>query len=888
VIARIRSRLRALIDRRAVDREMREEMALHLERATERLMGRGMSRREAELEARREFGNVATLQEQGRDARGGRWIDALLADVRFALRHFARRPLLAATVVFVLMLGIGVNTALFSLIQAITLRPAPGVPAHEALVRIRATDRTSNGRPSLRGMSLPEVTDLAARRDVFASVAAWSTETVVVSASDSTGAKTAFAQFVTPNYFTTLGVSASVGQTFAPTTGDDGAVVAVLSERLWRHAFAGTPDVVGRVIRVNGVAVRIIGIGAPRLQSAVQGSGYPTIWMPISARASIVGGTSAALANRDSLLFQTIARLQPGVSVERADAQARQVVTAALSHVAPRQGVAASEVKVLRLEGNTEDIHGNNRLATAILGVGALLILLVACTNVSALLVGAAVARRQEIAVRLSLGASRTRIVRQLLTETWLLAIAGGALGVAMYWGITRVIEAQMVDVELAPDWITVVYTALFAVATGVVFGLSPALHATRRGVAEVLKDTTAASTGGSRLQRGFIVAQIAFTQPLLAVLALLIGAVMADGGARMPREQSERIIRAQFDEWSGGLAGREREASLRAFSDRVAAMPGVVRVFPEPSGFNIFRVAAHPADAGSQGGAAVNDRIILEGTPPGYFGLLGIPILRGRDVAWSDTARSGHQVVIGNELARRLWGSADPIGKRIVATRLNGEPAGSDVEVVGVFDSERSTSRGDSENRLYTARSGGLPPSRFLIVTSGPASPLIPTIQTLAIREFPRYPLQTIQTIAQEEEVSAKETLQIGGAAGGAGALALLLACIGLYGAVSLAVGQRRREIAVRMALGARAQQVVAMFFSRGLRTSLLGLVLGLPASMVGIRMLESQLVGPPVSMWGAGAVIGLAVLAVASFATWLPSRRAAKIDPMVALRTD
>jgi len=861
ILSRLKT-LRALVRRSALEREMQDEMAAHLEQTVARLMARGLSREEAERAARREFGNVGVIQEDARDARGNRWLDELLADTRFAIRHFARRPMLSITVVLVLMLGIGVNTAFFSFLRAVMLQPAPGVANSADLIRIRGLEQSPSRNVRLRGMSPADLAALASHREIFASVAAWANETVVVTGADGVRATTSTAQFVTPSFFTTLGIP----QNLPSYDEASGEIPVVLSQALWRTAFHGAEEIVGSTIRVGVTPVRVVAIAAPNFRGAAVQASFHPLWVPLAARQRIAGNDSVALF--------VFARLQSGVSIEQADAIASRIV-APVHDPSIKRAPLIDQVDVVRLRGLSEETDTTELvLVVTLLGGGALLILLITCTNVSALLVGAAVARRHEIAVRLSLGAGRWRVIRQLLTETSLLAFVGGMLGVVVYWIVITIASRYLVDVPLHPDWLTVVYAALFACATGIVFGLAPALHTTRQGVSDVLKANSSGVTRRSRLQNAFVTAQIALTQPPLVALVVLLLTLMTETGSRrLAMERSERLIRATFEPvYSKGVDSTARRQRLADFVQRLSTMPGVVRVIPEPAGVNAVRIPE----------LGMSEHFVVDATNPGYFATVHARIERGRDVAWSDTAMKDWQVVIGSEAAHRLWGNSDPIGKRLVIADRRPRA----LVIVGVFDSKNGTTRGDEGNRLFKA---GLPRGdKFLIETVNPAEKMVPTIQALALREIPRDPLQSIVTVAQADAAARLELMQISGLASAGGFLALFLASIGLYAATSIAVGLRRREIAIRVAIGARAESVVGMFFARGLRTTVIGLTLGLPLSLLALWLFTRIIGVLPTNTLTVGVVVTVVVLLVGAVANWIPARRAAHVDPMIALRVE
>ena len=908
MMSALRARVRAIVRRGTVDREMRDEMALHLEQATERLMRRGLNEAEARDAARREFGNVAVLQEEGRDVRGGRWIEMLVSDVRFAMRHFSRTPLTAITLILVLALGIGVNSALFSLVQVLTMRPAPGVPADDALVRIRGTSLTrSEGKLEGRHLSMPEVNDLATRRETFAAVASYSSEEVMLDLGDGSDPKAMTGHFVSPNFFATLGIRTALGPGLPAGQTDDapGAeLVVVIAHSLWEQ-IGGDTAIIGRVVRVNDVPVRIVGVAPPAFQGAAFDSGMPLLFLPMPARAAILQSTAHALVSRDSTFLDVFARLAPNATLEQGNAVVKVVATAWVpGKVEPGEPAVISS-DVVPLRGLTDVGSDSERLAIiALMGTGALLILLVACTNVSALLVGAAVARRREIAIRLSLGASRLRVIRQLVTETSLIALAGGALGLTLYWWITRLIAWAFLDGGIGPDLGTVGFTAFVALGTGIIFGLSPALHATRLDVSSALKDAGGGTTSRSRLQRFFIVAQIVLTQPLLVAIAMVVGIILSELGGRVDNPLTTNIVRVEFGTY-GGVGSREQKlARIADVMQAVSRLPSVETVVPQSRGFDVADVRVHTADRGAGPRAQETVRAHIEGTAPGYFAFQDIPMRRGRELIASDTAGREMAIVIDSDLARSFWGAGDPIGRRLEMTSLRDRKGTilTPVErgrvdavgprtgvVVGVFDTTGAPLRG--AGRIYTAAGAQWSKDTYLIRTRGNGTAVIPTIRQLVRTTIPDIPIygNGLATLEQLDRIERRDVLQLSAGATGAGLLALVLASIGLYGVVALSVRQRHREIGVRVALGARPRQVIRLFFMTGVRLSALGVILGLPLSVVALNLIATSFADVvPLNMPLVGVAIAVVVIAVAALASWIPARRAARVDPLVAIRFD
>ena len=874
-------RLRAVFQRHTIDREMRAEMDAHLDRATERLIARGMSLEAARLEARREFGNVGVLHEEARDVRGARWIESLVSDVRFALRHFARRPLYALTIIAVLSLGLGGHAAVFAFAQAVTARPAPGMPDDESIVQIRGKRRPVEGRAWLpRRVSEPEWRAFSELRETFTSVAAWRTEDVVlqIGNAESSGGK---AHFVSDNYFSTLGLAPVIGGGLPPSA-RAGDVGAIISNSLWQHWHGGTTDVIGKTIGVNGVRATIAGVAPDKFLGTLPEGSPNVVWVSLPHVTTIMRRSAASLTSNDSTSLLVFGRLADGVTPAQATAAVRVVASRAMAERVQPSTPTIYDTDVATMVGaNQLPQEEDLLLIVGILGTTAVLVLLVACTNVSALIVGAAVGRRHEIAVRLSLGASRQRVVRQLLTENTLLALGGAAFGVTIYGVIATVIMRFAPEVQLAPDWKTIAFTTGVALGTGILFGLSPALNATRRGVADVLKDSASGHSSRTRLQRAFVVAQIALTQPLLAGLAMMLGLVPLAAGV-MANNVDQRLMLVNVDLGSVNDTSRTRREAARRLSDQLRVVPGVVDIVPDAVYARSSRLVVHAEDRSSSAAAAEPFNMIVVGARPGYFTLIDMPMVRGRD--FSDTDTPWQAVVIGSDLARRLWSGSDPIGKRFQTSE--GRGLAPELMVVGVYDARYETTRG-ARDQIFVLQDDKTV-NALLIRTAGPAAALLDSVRKAVRRFSATAPINWIGTVASMREGSRQEVMLISSGATGAGLLVLVLASIGLYGVVALAVGQRRREIGIRMALGARAEQVVGMLFIGGVRMSVIGLLIGLPLSIVALRALIVATNGPQLSMTLVGAGIAAAVLSVAALATWIPARRAAIINPVIALRTE
>lgn len=865
--------MRSVLLRRRLEREMRLEMETHLEQSELRLRARGLSEHEAARAARREFGNLDVLQEQARDARGGRWLESVLADFRFALRHFRRTPVATATLVMLLALGIGFNAGLFTVIYSMVTMPPPGIARQASLVRIRGLDHGRGpARTVGREFSYPEFQEYAARTNLFSAVAAWTSADVVLEAGGRlhSGAAT----YVTPNYFEVLGVRPLQGVGLA----GGRQLTGVISHAVWDQHFGRAPDVVGRSLKVNGIAVSIVGVAPRGFAGARTGGSLMRVWLPLETRPIVQRTSAELLSNWDSAVFSLGARLRTGVTADQARPTVEAIARPAAANSERWRADSAIGTDVVPLlSGNYYPPSGEqpNLVSRATSLLLPLLILLIPCANVSALLVGLAARRRREIAVRLSLGAGRRRIIRQLLTESVLLALAAGALALLTIWLLLQVFEARLPSIQLVLHWPAFAFTFGIALGAGILFGVSPALHATRVSVAEVLKNAAnAVVPTRSRLQSGLVVSQIAMTQPLLIGLGALLLAMLSDIRRLPPPSFGERILQVSFYlNPRDPASAPARQSMLERLQTSYAQLPGVTGVVAQEE-LSFERASVHPSDRVAGIDYAETFHVRKRAAGPGFFELMGYRFLRGGDLRDSD------DVVIRGDAARRLWGSADPLGRRFVA-------GGRTLEVVGVIDEQQAGRSHANEPEVFMRGAGAT--ASLLVRTRGPAEPLASTLRAVAQAEAPALAITTVRTLAAISAEERRTFALASRAALGSGLVALFLSAIGLYAVVTFAVSQREREIGIRTALGAEPRQVSAMFFLRGLRLSGVGLLIGLSLSAVVVR-LEALSRGAPLSfdaLW-VGLGVALVVLLVSMIATWLPARRAARVDPLDLLRVE
>jgi predicted permease len=854
-----------------------------------------LSPEDARREARREFGHIDSLQEQARDARGSRWIESLVADLKFGLRHFSKIPVATATMIVLLALGVGVNTGFFTILHSVRTVPPPAIARNERLVRIRGTTSDSELHEIRnRAFSFPEVRQYAEQTQLFSDVAGSASTGAVLSIRAGESKLPVMANFVTGNFFRVLGVEPILGAGLPAVSAESEAPVAIINYAIWDNQLGRSPDVIGKTIQVNDIVATIVGVAPENFYGASPDNSRWRVWLPVTARAKVAG--TASLASYDSTSFAAVALLRPGVRIEQTTSTVQLIAGRAAEQSPARKATSTYSADVVPLLASNDQVKTQSDRIEDLAVLGAitligLLILVVTCTNVSTLLVGLAAARRQEIAIRLSLGAARGRLVRQLVTESILLASAGGLLAIGILWTLYRAFGARFPDLPLTLDWTVVSFAFGFAVATGILFGASPALHGTRLAVADVLKNAAnSVVVSRSRLHAGLVVAQIACTQPMLVGLGASMLVVLEQYGRSRAPALEQHIVVADFD--PGALPLAQAEQELLRLRERFAALPGVVGVVQPPRSGSRRHIVVHPADRPA-GVDETGEGFIIRSfsAPPGYFPFFNRPIVHGRDFNDYDVEH-GHPIIIGTEAAQRLFGPANPIGRRLARA---GQPTGdtSALVVVGVVSDTSYSRPAISDVLVYTPNpeptQGTVSiASRLLIRTHDPAAPMIPVIRSVAHLEVPNIPLVSAQTMSALEASRRANSLRASGGAAAAGLLVLFLSTIGLYSIVAFAVSQRAREIGIRTALGANRREVVGLFFYRGLKLGLIGLTIGLPLGIVVLRFLSTNFLLPFPKASALSVLIAPLVLAVTALATWIPARRAAGVDPLHALRAE
>jgi predicted permease len=891
----LRYRLRVLLGPERYGRELDEEIEFHLslEAMQREHAARGaLSAAEARFAARRRFGNLTTHKEEARQMAGLGFLDVVRQDVRFALRSFARTPAFTAVAVLTLAIGIGANTAIFSAVNALLLRPLP-FREPDRLMQVGLTVPARGDQPARENMvwSYPKFTTFRDAQRVFTDLAPYTDLQFTVRAGE--GSERLRGELIGATYLRTLGLRPALGRDFGAGEDQPGAPhVALLSDGYWQRQFNADPNVVGHVLTVDGDPYTIVGVAPPGFRGL---SGQAEFWVPLLSQ------DEENYTQAWSHSYYVVARLAPGVTPERGAAEARRlgtVVDAAWPHpeiADAHWGAMATPLDALRVDPLVR------RSVLVLLGaVG--LVLLIACANVANLFLVRAASRRREIAVRLAVGAGRWRLVRQLLTESLLLALLGGVAGMVLAWWGVRLLAAfdpttalrvrgmqglGAVGFDLIRlDPSALAFAALLTIGTGLLFGLVPALQATRPSLTSALKE----ERGHARGARGFggrnvlAIAEVALAVVLLAGSGLMLRSLGKLMGVD-PGVDAERVLTLRFT-----AQGYGRD-TLPGFYDqmlaRLSALPGVTEAalgncVPLSGGCNgtVLWRRDRPEPA-----PGTEPEIGIQWVTPGWFRALHVPLQRGRLFTDADRA-DGRKVVLVSEMAaRRIWPGEDPLGKPVSVGQGFYPDTATVIGVVGDvrFGSIDSLPSSEVYLSYYQAPS---PRMVIYLRTSGDPLALVGPARA-ALRDLaPEVPVYDVRTLSDRlADATAYARFSATLLALFAG-VALALAAIGVYGVISFAVSQRTREIGVRVALGASRGDVTRLVVGQGLALAVAGAAIGLAAALAATRVLRSLLYDVAPSDPATFAAIVALLVGAVLVASWLPARRAARVQPAEVLR--
>jgi predicted permease len=809
-------------------------------------------------------------------------ISALWQDIRYGFRMLRKNPGFTVIAVLALALGIGANTAIFSVVNATLLRP---LPYKEADRLVMVWNREPEDEKA--AIAPADFLDWRDRNTVFEQMAAsrsWS-----FNLTQSGQPERILGAVANASLFPVLGVSAAIGRTFLPEEEMSGTGrVVVLSHGLWQRLFGSNPGVVGQKLVLNGESFTVVGVMPDGFQ-------YPQgaeLWVPprhIVPESPTAGATSDATKVRDNHYLRVIARLKPQATLNQAKAE-METITRQLEQQYPETNTGYG----INLVPLREDLTGKIQPALVILFCAVGFVLLIACANVANLLLARATARRREIAIRTALGASRWRVVRQLLTESVLLSVMGGGLGLLVaLWGIPSLLAISPLDIrrvkEIGIDGQALGFTLLVSLLTGIVFGLAPALQASNPDLNESLKESARGAAGGvgrSRLRGLLVVAEVALSLLLLVSAGLMIRSFLRLQEVS-PGFNAERVLTAQLTLSRPDYSeDRQRAALLKEVLARIEAQPGIssasaTSTIPLGGGevSRSFTVGGQPLPVpGKEPGAE------YRAIGPHYFRTMGTPLLKGRDFTERDDAQSPGVIMINETMARRFWPNDDPVGQSLTIIGIEKEPR----EIVGVVgDVHHFGLDARAEAEMYVPYLQRPMPGVTLMVQSASAPGDVTAAVRNAVREadknLPVYNIKSMDEVLADSVSSRRFNMLLLGIFAG---VALLLAAVGIYGVMAYSVTQRTHEIGIRMALGADRGDILKLVVGQGMILTLIGLFVGLAASLALTRLMASLLYGVTATDPLTFAGVSLLLAAVALLACYIPARRAMKVDPMVALR--
>ncbi|MCU1326577.1 MAG: permease [Bryobacterales bacterium] len=835
-------------------------------------------------------------------------------DLRFGLRMLLKTPAFTAVAVLSLALGIGANTAIFTLINSVLLKMLP-VPNPEELVAV--SDPRANGvsigiSRGVRGnLTTREFEGLRRNASVFGGLFASQSQSdrrdVEIGGKPPEPVRT---RIVSAEYFDVLKTAMSAGRAFtaADDRGPGSAPYAVASYAFWQRRFGGSSAAFEQPVRIGNDTVRIIGIAESRFHGESVGEA-PDLWLPLNMQPQLMPGRAwlrddPERPSEKVMWLHVMGRLKPGVSLRQAQANVdiafAQVLAEEFSSLpeAERKDTLRQSVKLSAASTGVSTVRGDFAEPLYVLMAIVAMVLLIACANVANLLLARATARQKEIGIRIAMGAQRARVIRQFLAESILLATIGGIVGIAFAYGGVRALlrltqnGTDAVPLDVTPDWRVLLFSVALSLVTGLIFGLAPAWRSSRVNVSGTLKEAGRGMTGSqSRLGLGksLVVIQIAVSVVLLVGAGWFVRTLRNLQAVDLGYKR-ENLVVVSVDPLSAGYKGARLAALYRDLETRLRGIPGVRAVAWSENGLfsgsesgDLIEVEGfHPAKKGDD-----NARFDVIG--PNYFSSLGIPVLLGREIGPQDNETSPRVCMVNEAFAKFYFGKASPIGKHVKDmfpdTRVT-------MEIVGVTADVRDHGlRSDIPRRFYipALRPMGkeFPPSmNYELRTAGEAAGVIQAARGVIRQINPAISIGSAKPLDELIDRRLSQEKLIARLSGGFGVLALLLACIGLYGVLSYGVAQRTNEIGIRMALGAEQGRVVRMVLRETSVLLFIGLVVGIPASLACARLVQSRLYGlkaaDPLTLATAIGILG----AVAVFAGYLPARRASKVDPLVALR--
>ena len=818
-------------------------------------------------------------------------MESLLQDIRYGMRMLTKNLAITAVAVLTLALGIGANAAIFSGVSAFVLRPLPVPDAHELVRPVElAEDRGISDE-----ISYPDFSDYRNQSTVFESLSA---EDMVALALDAeTQSDVIWGQVVSGTYFDVVRIKPILGRTFLPEEDRTPGAhpVVVIGHSLWKRRLGSDPDIVGKTLRLSNRAYEVIGV-APESFTGSKFALSMDFWVPM-AMAEEIRRSPGLLSERGSHWMNVLGRLKPGVTLEQATAE-MQSIAARLNQAYPNDRAGSTSAKVsTEMDGRWEEaamvMKSGAAIAMAIVGF----ILLIACANVANLMLARAAARRKEIGIRLALGASRVRLIRQLLTESLLLSLLGGLLGLLMaYWvtdlmeGFVPVLQYNVIENFFSLDSRALIFTAVISLATGLIFGLAPAWHSSNPDVVPILKGDLDANqrAKGRRLslRPALVVVQVA-----LSLVVLVCGGLFIKSFRRAqtmdPGFGTKQALIAMIDPELVGYDTERSRDFYRQAMERVSSLPGVeaagtARLLPLGDSSNSNGPVLREGETLARGSAGRT--IMTNVISSGYFRAMQIPVVNGRDFDDRDHAKSQRVVIINEQMAEVLWPGDNAVGKRILVGTESREP----LEVVGIVQTGKyRTLAEDPKPYIYYPMTQRRPAMMSLVMrTNVDPRGLVGAVRK-EIQNIDRsVPISKVKTMTEHLTYALWAPNMAASFSLAFGVLAILLSAVGLYSVMAYVVSQRTREVGIRMALGANRADVMKMITVQGMRLAVIGVVIGLLLSLGLARALSSLLIGVSGYDVTTFVIVPALLVLVALIACYLPARRATKIDPLVALR--
>jgi macrolide transport system ATP-binding/permease protein len=890
---RMLSAVRNWWHRRRKDRELDDEVREYVELLAEEKIKSGMNAAEALREAKMETGGVEQVKEQVREVRAGHFLETLWQDLRYGLRMLRKSPGFTAVAVLTLALGIGANTAIFSVVNSILFKPLP-VAAPQELVDVYTV--TPNEAVQDAPMAYPDYADFRDQNRTLAGLIGFAP--VQAALQEQNESELIPVEEVSGNYFDVLGIKLALGRGFDPAQdrapGADAATV--LSYATWQRRFGADPNVIGKTITLNGFEVSIVGV-APRDFHGLLRGVAPGLWLPVSMDSTMHLGNP--VEDRGSQWFFVMGRLRPGVQLAQAQAELR-TIAAHLAKEYPKSNkdrtaalLPASRVIIFPMIDAA--LYAASFVLLGFVG----LILLIACANITGMLMARASSRRKEFAIRSALGGKRIRLVRQLLTENLLLSLLGGIAALFMTFLLNRMLSQALANVNsgaipvgfgltLDIDWRVLAFTLVVVLGTTLLSGLIPAFKASRGSLPLVLKEETGAATGTKgkhKTLNALVVAQVTISLVLLICAGLSLRSLWNASRVNPGFEPSD-VATATFSPSLLGYNLPQANQFYAALADRVRTLPGVQSVgladrlpltflFREGSCIPEGKVLGPKEKPVLVGHAAVR---------ADYFEAMRIPILRGRAFTEQDTSKSLPVVIVNQALANAFWPGQDPIGKRVSF----GNDQTKYLEVVGIAQDGKYWTLGEQQRPfVYGDLFQDETPDETLVArTSGDPRATLASIRQIAQQLDSKVPMTDLETLEQRISVSLLLPRAAGTMFGLFGVLGLVLASIGLYGVIAYTVTQRTHEIGIRMAMGATPREISRLVMGRGLGLISIGVILGLAGALALTRVLSVILYGVSATDPIVFASVAVFLIVVALAACYIPARRAMRVDPMVALR--